>query len=307
MPGTTPPLWLRLAAAQAGMLHRRQLSRLGLGSHYVDAQLSARRWQETSSVVLCTTTGSLTREQLMWAGILHAGTRSAIGGLTALERHGLERWHRDEITVLVEKSHNLEPISGIRFVETRRPIPLLTSSLPLPTWRVEPTALLWAGYHPVTRSAYGLLAACVQQGLTTPYRLDGWITRMRPLRRAKPFRRYLGELAAGTQSGAERDVLTMCDTFRIPRPFRQTPRRDSAGRLRFTDAEWRLADGRVIVLEVDGGFHMRVEHWSADIERERQLVATGVTVIRCTALELREHPERIARDLRALGVLGSSA
>lgn len=78
---------------------------------------------------------------------------------------------------------------------------------------------------------------------------------------------------------AERDVLTMCDSFGIPRPDRQTARVDSAGRRRYTDAEWRLADGRVVVLEVDGGFHMHAEHWSADIERE----------------------------LRALGILGSSA
>jgi hypothetical protein len=302
-----PPPWLPAANAQAGLLTRRQLRRLGLNHHSVDTQLAAGRWQEVSSTVLATTTGELSRPQLMWAGILQAGPRSALGGLTALERHGLERWHRDEITVLVAKSHNLEPIAGVRFVETRRPIQLLSSSKPLATWRVEPAALLWAGYHPATRSAYGLLAACVQQGLTTPYRLDGWITRMRPLRRAKPFRRLLGELAAGTQSVAERDVLTMCDTFGVPRPHRQTRRKDSAGRWRFTDAEWRLADGRVVVLEVDGGFHMAVEHWSADIERHRQLVATGVIVVRCTAIELREHPERVVRDLCALGVLESSA
>lgn len=159
----------------------------------------------------------------------------------------------------------------------------------------------------MTRSAYGVLAACVQQRLTTPYRLDAWITRMRPLRRAKPFRRLLGELAEGTQSVAERDVIRMCDTFGLPRPHRQTRRTDSAGRLRFTDAEWRLPDGRTIVLEVDGAFHMAVEHWGSDIQRHRQLVATGVIVVRCTAIELREHPERVARDLRALGVLESSA
>ena len=68
-----------------------------------------------------------------------------------------------------------------------------------------------------------------------------------------------------------------------------------------------MPDGRVVVLEVDGGFHMSVEHWSADIERERQLVATGVIVVRCAAIELRERPERVVRDLRALGVLESSA
>ena len=289
------------------MISRDQLRRVGYTSNYVDTQLSARRWQEVSSVVLATTTGVLTRQQLMWAGILHAGPRSAIGGLTALERHGLTGWHRDEITVLVEKSHNLEPLPGVRFVETRRPIPLLRSSQSLPTWRLEPAALLWAAYTPVTRSAYGLLAACVQQGLTTPYRLDGWITRMRPLRRAKPFRRVLGELAEGTQSMAELDVVRLCDNAALPRPRRQTRRVDSAGRLRYTDAEWLLPDGRTLVLEVDGGFHMSVEHWSADIERERQLVATGVVVVRCTARELREDPGRVARDLRRLGIVESSA
>jgi hypothetical protein len=302
-----PPPWLPAATAQAGLVTRRQLRGLGLTHHYVDTQLDAGRWQEISSTVLATTTGPLSRTQLMWAGVLHAGPNSALGGLTALERHGLERWHRDEITVLVAKSHNLEPIDGVRFVETRRPIRLLTSPKPLATWRIEPAALLWAGYQPVTRSAYGVLAACVQQRLTTPYRLDAWITRMRPLRRAKPFRRLLGELAEGTQSVAERDVIRMCDTFGIPRPHRQTRRTDSSGRLRFTDAEWRLPDGRTIVLEVDGAFHMTVEHWGSDIQRHRQLVATGVIVVRCTAIELREHPERVARDLRALGVLESSA
>lgn len=302
-----PPRWLPVASAQDGLLTRRQLRQLGLTHDYVDTQLDAGRWREVSSVVLATTTGTLSRQQLMWAGVLHAGPQSALGGLTALERHGLVDWQREEITVLLPKSHNLQPVAGIRFVETRRPVPLLLSPKPLPTWRIEPAALLWAGYEPVTRSAYGLLAACVQQGLTTPYRLDGWITRMRPLRRAKPFRRLLGDLAAGVQSAAERDVLTMCDRFGLPRPRHQTRRRDSAGRLRFTDAEWRLADGRVVVLEVDGGFHMAVRHWSADIERERQLVATGVIVVRCTAMELREHPERVVRDLRALGVLESSA
>ncbi|MFC5495247.1 hypothetical protein [Nocardioides caricicola] len=301
------PRWVLVAQRQAGLVTRRQLRQLGLTSNYVDAQLSGRRWQEISSTVLATTTGALTRPQLMWAGVLHAGPRSAIGGLTALEVHGLDNWHRDEITVLIPKSHHLERIKGIKFVETRRPIQLMTSSKALPTWRVEPAALHWAAYTPVTRSAYGVLAACVQQSLTSPYRLDGWITRMRPLRRAKPFRRVLGEIAEGSQSVAELDVLRMCDRFGLPRPRRQTRRLDSAGRARYTDAEWSLTDGRTLVLEVDGGFHMTVKHWGADLERERQLVATGLVVVRCTAIQLRDDPERIVRDLLRIGLLGSSA
>ena len=106
---------------------------------------AAGRWQFISDVVICTTTGRLTREQLMWAGVLHAGPGSAVGGLTALERRGLKNWHRDEITVLLPKSHNLEPLPGVRFVEHRRPVGLYATGA-LPTWRVEPAALLFAGY-----------------------------------------------------------------------------------------------------------------------------------------------------------------
>ena len=36
--------------------------------------------------------------------------------------------------------------------------------------------------------------------------------------------------------------------------------------------------------------------------RERELVIDGRIVIRCTARELRDEPERIVRDLIALGV-----
>lgn len=304
---TTTPRWLSIARRQDGLLSRSQLRGIGLDSNYVDTQLDAGRWQEVSSVVLCTTTGVLTRTQLMWAGVLHAGPQSAVGGLTALELAGLHNWERPDVTVMLPKSHNLEPVVGVRFVETRRPVRLMCAPGVLPVWRVEPAALLWAAYEPVTRSAYGLLAAVVQQQLTQPTSLETWIGRMRPLRRAKTFRRVLAEIGAGSQSGAELDVIRMCARRGLPRPARQTRRTDSSGRLRYTDAEWRLPDGRVVILEVDGGFHMQVEHWADDIERERALVATGAVVLRCTALQLRDQDHVVARDLRLVGVAESSA
>jgi len=299
--------WLDVARAQEDLISRAQLRRLGHDKEFVRTQLRARRWQRVGPVVLATTTGRLTREQLMWAGVLHAGPGSAVGGLTALEGHGLRNWHREEVTVLVEKSHNLEPLDGVDFVETRRPIVLYRGAGRLPVWQVEPAALLFAAYEPVTRTAYGLLAAVVQQRLTTPDRLDHWIGRMRPLRRAKPFRRVLGEIAGGAQSMAELDIGRMCRTHHLPLPVRQVRRRDQEGRLRFTDAEWRLPDGRAVILEVDGAFHMDVEHWSDDVERERDLVADGAIVLRCTAIQLRDDSWRVARDLRRVGVGESSA
>ncbi len=285
---------------------RRQLLALGYDSDYVDDQLSARRWQLVSEVVVCATTGVLSREQLMWAGVLHAGEGSAIGGLTALSRHGLSNWYREEVTVLLPKSRNLQPLSGVHFVETRRPVRLNATGSP-PTWRAEPAALLFAGYTPSTRTALGLLAAVVQQRLSTAPRLLTEIERMQPLRRAKRLRRALEEIGGGSHSLAELRVVRMCRQEGLPLPNRQSRRRDASGRLRYTDAEWRLRDGRVVVLEIDGGFHMEVEHWEADIVRERDLIATGAVVLRCTERELVDQPDRVARALQAVGVGRSSA
>jgi hypothetical protein len=295
-----------LAAEQAGILARRQLIGLGYPSHYVDDHVAARRWQPVSGVVVSTTTGELSREQLMWAGVLHAGPGSAVGGLTALERRGLRNWHRDEVCILLAKSHNLEPLAGVRFVETRRPVGLLATGSP-PTWRVEPAALLFAAYVRSSRTALGLLAAVVQQRLSTADRLMAELPRMHPLRRSRLFRATLETVADGSHSVYELDLIRMCRSEGLPLPDRQSRRRDASGRLRYSDAEWRLPDGRVVVLEVDGGFHMEVEHWEEDIVRERDLVTTGAIVLRCTGREIRDESPRIAASLRAVGVDQSSA
>ncbi len=115
---------------------------------------------------------------------------------------------------------------------------------------------------------------------------------MQPLRRAKRLKRVVGEIEDGSHSLAELGVIRMCRAEGLPEPDRQTRRRDASGRVRYTDAEWRLPDGRVVVLEVDGGFHMEVEHWEGDIARERDLVTTGAIVLRCTDRELTDAPGR---------------
>ena len=298
--------WRTLAASQAGVLARRQLLGLGHAAAFAEDQVLAERWQRVGDVVICTTTGPLSREQLMWAGVLHAGPGSAIGGLTALERHGLKNWPRKEITVLLAKSHNIEPLAGVTFVETRRPVASYVAG-ELPTWRVEPAALLYAGYTRSQRTALGLLAAVVQQRLSTREKLLCDLATMRPLRRSRLFRATLETIGEGAHSLAELAVARMCREYGLPLPDRQVPQRDAAGRVRYTDCEWRLADGTVVVLEVDGDFHMEVEHWESDIARERDLVTTGAVVLRCTSREIRDTPSVVATSLRAVGVGRSSA
>lgn len=294
----------RLIDAQAGMLARRQLTRLGMDWDRVHRQIIAGRWAERTPRVVSVVTGTLTVEQRWWLGVLHAGPRSMLGGLTAGARHGLTGWKRQDVTVLVDDELSFEPVGGIRFFRSRRPFDLLLSPKPgIPSCHLEPSLLLWAGYDAQLRPAHGVLAAAVQQRLTTAARMREWLELLKPLRRAPGFRRMLADVEGGVHSGAERDVTTMCRDFALALPTRQVRRLDNDGRWRWTDAEWRLADGRILVLEVDGAFHMDVTSWTADKRRARRISAADRVVLGATAFEVRHEPSEVARDLIALGVM----
>ncbi|HNA98495.1 MAG TPA: type IV toxin-antitoxin system AbiEi family antitoxin domain-containing protein [Marmoricola sp.] len=298
-------LWQGLAQRQSGLITIGQLNSLGVSRSAVRHRLRTGRWVQRTSHVVSTTTGPLSCEQSLWLGVLHVGNGALIGGIHACVRQGLEHWEREQITVLVPHDWAFAPLKGYRFFRTRRSLELLRANQQiLPTARLESAALLWASYEPARRTAHGLLAALVQQRLTTPDRLLNEIESLHPLRRAKEFKRLLAGVASGAHSMAELDVIRLCKDFGLPLPMQQTKRHDSSGQIRFTDAEWKLDDGRVLVLEVDGAFHHRLEHYADDVRRQRQLQAADhrVVVVRCLAIELRENPGAIARDLIAIGL-----
>jgi hypothetical protein len=297
------PDWRPLARAQADVIARRQLLALGYTRHYVRRQLDAERWVERTSRVVSTVTGPPTWQQRVWTASLHAGGSAIAGGLTALEWHGLKGWHRDEITVLVDDELAFEPLAGVRFFRTRRPLAEMRSrGHDLPLCRVEAAALLFAGYERSTRTALGLLAAVVQQRISAADALLAQLDTMRPLRRSRLLNSTLLDIGGGAQSMAELDVGRLCRRAGLPPPRRQTRRRDATGRLRFTDCEWLLRDGTVLILEIDGSFHMDVEHWEDDLARQRRLSGSGRLIVRCTARELRDDPDVVLSDLKMHGL-----
>jgi hypothetical protein len=294
--------WRALAEAQAGMLAQRQLNRLQVSRSAVRRHLRVGRWSQRTSHVFSVTTGPLSFDQRLWMSVLHAGPTALVGGLIAAAVHGLRNWDRDDITVLVDDELSFDPVPGIRFFRSRRPSQDWRSPRPLPVSRVEPAILLFAAYEPSLGTGLGAVMATCQQRLTTVHRLRPWADAMRPLRRARHLRSLFSDLEGGAQSLAEVDLRSMCRTFGICLPSSRRRRRDRAGTMRWTDAEWRLSDGRILVLEVDGGFHDDVLQASADRRRQRKLSASDRLVLSCSAYELRHHPEDVASDLIALGV-----
>jgi hypothetical protein len=295
--------WAPLADRQAGMLARRQLLHLGYNCDYVRTQLRAGRWKSHGPTVISTVTGELTSEQRRWLAVLHADHGALIGGLTAAAAHGLAHWNRDDITVLVPPHIVLRPVTAIHWVRTRRSLRMLRDpASSLPTARLEPAVLIFGAAERSARTAIGVMAAAVQQSLTTPGTLLRWIDLLAPLRRAGRLREALADMTGGAQSMGEIDVERMCRMHGLASPTRQTRRRDSAGNWRYTDCEWEIDGGRVVILEVDGGFHMEIEHWQADIARARALVSPHRIVVRCTTMELRDNSDAVAGDLHRLGV-----
>ncbi len=294
--------WGGLARSQEYVVSMAQLRDLGVARAEVRHHLRMRRWAMRTHNVLTTTTGPLSLDQRRWVAVLHAGPDALLGGLSALEFWGLRNWSRDDITVLVRNPLSFDPVPGVRYFRTRRPLAALASRTDLPICRVEPAVLLFAGYERNRRTAHGAVAATVQQRLTTAESLSGWVERLQPLRRARELRALLGDIAGGAQSLAEVDLRTACRDFGLVEPRAQTPRHDRAGKRRFTDCEWELPDGRVLVLEVEGAFHDDVMQSSADKARQRKLSTADRIVVSCTAYELRYDPASVIEDLVALGV-----
>jgi hypothetical protein len=245
----------------------------------------------------------LTHQQRLWLGVLHAGSGAVLSHLTACIEGGLRWTAPPAIEVLTPKGDLVAPLPGFFFRQTRRRYDgwLAPTSGP-PRLDIAHAAILTAERDRHVRRAIGLLAATVQQGLTVPDALLLAMDQVRKVRNGDRFRLALADIAGGAQSFAEIDVGRICREAGLAPPTRQRTRKDLQGRIRYLDCEWLLPDGRIIVLEVDGSFHMLTDHWWRDMKRERSIVVGGSSVLRCSSIEIRLEPEAIAQDLRAIGV-----
>lgn len=297
-----------LAADQSRVVARRQLRRLGWTDNQVDHEIRMGRWQMAASGVVALQNAELSGDQLLWLGVLHAGPGSVLSHLTAAQVAGL-RWQTSPrsgprlIDVMTPKGDLVDPIPGFLFHQTRRPYRRwVRATAGPPRLPLEHAALLAAERDPYFSRAIGLLAACVQQGLSTADRFQHAIPQIRKLRHGKHFVWALDDIEGGAQSFAEINVGRLCARAGLMAPTRQAFRVDKLGRRRYLDCEWVLPDGRVVVLEIDGSFHAEVTNWWQDMKRERSIVITKSTVLRCSTVELRLEPGDVLDDLRRIGV-----
>ena len=301
----TLPSLSQLAEAQRGVSTRQQLIGLGLTPSAINAHLAAQRWTTWGSHVVIMHNFEPTRAQLMWAAVLDAGYPAALASHTALELHGFKPFAQEatRVHLLIERGAKVTKHPMITIHESRRVKPEYHVEMAgLPCTDAARSAIDAAAWQPWPRFACAQVAAVVQQRLCTADDLDRAMRYVGRVRHKAHLREAIRDIRGGSQALSEIDLVRLCRRFGLQEPDRQVKRSDGHGRLRYLDAEWKLAGGRRVVLEVDGAHHFDIESWQLDMRRERGVVIGGAQLLRATSVEVRVEPSQIVADLVAIGV-----
>ncbi|WP_201308967.1 PDDEXK family nuclease [Puerhibacterium puerhi] len=284
-----------LVLRQHGVASREQLRRLGYRRGHVAEHVAAGRWRLVCHDLVVAHTGPLDDDATLWLAVLGAPGDVAVGSWTGLARHGLVGWERPGLHVVVPRGAKPFRPPGVVVHESRRFAPEdVVRRDGLPVFRVERCAVDAAAWQASARTAVGLLAATVQQGLTTPDRLAEQLDHVGRVRFRTLMQRSLADIAGGADALSEIDLARLCRDAHLPAPLQQERRRDARGRWRYLDAVWHLPDGRRLVVEVDGVGHMEAARWYADLMRDAELLPDERTVrLRIPAAALRAEPERV--------------
>ena len=295
----------RLLSQQEGVATIPQLVAVGLSGHRIKAHVDARRWTRYGDRCVVTHNSEPTRPQWRWIAILDNRGIAALAGFTALEVRGFT-YFGDEprlIHVVVQRGAQYHRFPDVKVHESRRfRATDIVAAAGIPRLSAARSAIDAGAWQPHARYACGVLAAVVQQRICSAQDLEAAMGTVGRVRHKQPMRLAINDIAGGAEALSEIDIATMCRRFGLKQPQRQRMRRDRAGRKRYLDCEWDLTNGRVVVLEVDGNHHQRVEHWEADMKRERAIVVSRRTVLRCTANEARYDQSSLVADLVAVGV-----
>lgn len=172
--------------------------------------------------------------------------------------------------------------------------PLVIASPPVATSAAR-AAVDAAAWERWPRAAAGLVLAVVQQRLASASEILEELEAAGRVRHRAVVRDALAHAVDGAESVAEVDVLPLLRAAGFGLPRRQVRR---AGRRR--DLEVDLPDGRLLVLEVDGPLHDTPEARWADADRDAELVALGIQVLRVSTYDIRHDPQRVVTRLRTI-------
>lgn len=283
-----------LARRQHGVLSRQQLAGLGLATGAINLRIDNGRLHLLHRGVYAVGHALLTDKGRWMAAALAAGDRAALSYTPAAALWGMRSW-RDRILHVTAPAQRSRP--GIRFHCSRLPADEVTVEQGIPVTTPARTLFDLAGVVPLAQLRRAVKEAEVKR-LWGPLSLPDLLERHPRRAGAAAIRAVIDAPDRGvTRNDVEEALAALVRRARLPRPRFNAPLKLGS---RFIEPDCLWAEQRVIV-EVDGyETHGTRDSFESDRARDRALTAAGWRVIRVTWRQLRDEPEGIARDLRAL-------
>lgn len=276
-----------LAAAQGGVVSRRQLYAVGVTRWQVRGQVRARRWQLVGDQSVCLHNATISDAGHHWAAVFQGGPRACLDGASALLASGLQRYDVDRIRVSVPRGARVRRDRGYDIRQTRRWDAADVVPTGVPRTRPATAAVRAALWARTDRQAAYLLTLAVQQGLATAEEVGIEALRVRRDRRRVLVQQVVHELLEGARTLDEAAIVRELVRRGLPAPARQVVRRGRHGRY-VLDLHW---PAHRVVVEVDGIQHAWADHVVGDAVRQNDLVLAGDRVLRVPMLGLRLEPD----------------
>ncbi len=270
--------------------------------------LRSKRWQRRCPRVLVTHSGPPSHEQEVWAAVLHCGKGAVLAGATAAALDGLRGYEAEAVHVAIP--HGARPgqwpaptavgsppgSSHLAVTESRLLGPEFVHPTRAPRrTRLERSLLDIAATAATAERTCAVLAAGVQQRLTTPDRLASMLDLLPRLRKRALLTETITDVAGGAHSVPEREFLRIVRNAHLPQPDRQALLQRPNGRY-YLDARWHRY---ATAAEIDGSGHFEIETWWRDIERMNEIGIDGTVTVRFVSFHVRHRPDYIEHVLGA--------
>lgn len=246
-------------------------------------------WQAPTTQVFVVGTAELSNEQRCWVALLHGGPGARLAGRTALTLHG---WNQPlgipiDVAIPVSVTRSKTP-AWIRLHRIQEIVGPAAQPARVDVHRSVIQAASWARSD---REAMFIVVSALQQRLVAADKIRQQLPRT--CARRMLICDVTQEFCAGITSVNEHDFAALCRNWHLPEPVRQIRVYDGAGVLRAIDAEFRLPDGQVRRVEIEGMHHFEPSSVSADIDRHNELIVQGHAYLRVLSFTIKYEPERL--------------
>jgi very-short-patch-repair endonuclease len=249
-------------------------------------------WQKILPCVYLTVTGTPTRDQRDIAAVLYAGRGGTLTGPAALVRHGM-RANAGVVDVLIPANRHRQSAGFVVVHRTTRLPPYVCYAGPV-QYALAARAVAYAMRD--LADVRALVAAAVQSRRCTVEQLLAELEEG-SVRGSALFREALAEVAQGTRSGPEGELLALIRRGKLPEPLLNARLFVGEEMIARPDAWW--PDHRVAV-EVDSReWHLGPAGWEQTMRRHARMSVLGIQVLHFSPRQIRDEPEQVLATIRA--------